>query len=399
MNSKKFGYINDVDQLIESTSVDQVLNHFGMPLSEKQSGEHRMNCVFNDECTDSHYGNLTVKLNDAINRIYCHTCKVRGNLLTLIHGLEHRRPPAGGRLRGEEFKSAVSTLKKISGDASQQAEQALEKTTSSNTSSPATTPDSSAPKPVNVPLRRHENERARELANLHEELVVDVEQMSPEAAQYVRKRPWMTPELMRKWGVGWIPGNGRSLFRKSYLVYTHRNERGEVISYSGRDLNFEKKWQKWIRDGKPEGKKPSKHRFVSGFHRGLELYGGYASRVQEPQIQESLSNHGLVIVEGPNDANRLDELGIAAVALCSNRATDHQVETITRFAKQAASGRVVLLPDCDEEGEAGFKDLLWRLAEQDLAIDLRISSRMYSGTFLGLQPEMITAEESKVLFR
>ncbi|MCA9042759.1 MAG: hypothetical protein KDA69_00480, partial [Planctomycetaceae bacterium] len=94
---------------------------------------------------------------------------------------------------------------------------------------------------------------------LYEELIVDVEQMSPEAAKYVRARPWMTPDLMRKWGVGWIPGNGRSLFRKNYLVYTHRNQQGEVLSYSGRDLQFEKKWQTWLKEGRPEGKDPSKY--------------------------------------------------------------------------------------------------------------------------------------------
>jgi len=50
--------------------------------------------------------------------------------------------------------------------------------------------------------------------------------------------------------------------------------------------------------GKPEGKKPGKHRYVSGFHRGLELYGGHATRLQEPWVKESLNRYGLVIVEG-----------------------------------------------------------------------------------------------------
>jgi 5S rRNA maturation endonuclease (ribonuclease M5) len=185
--------------------------------------------------------------------------------------------------------------------------------------------------------------------------------MSPEASAYVRKRPWMTPELMRKWGCGWIPGNGRSLFRKNYFVYTHRNVRGEVISYSGRDLTFEKKWEQWLRDGKPEGKKPNKHRYVAGYHRGLELYGSMVSRLEEPQLRESLAQNGLVVVEGMNDVIRLDELGICAVGICSNRATETQVESISKFANQIANGRVVLFPDNDPEGEAGFKELLWGL--------------------------------------
>ncbi|MCA9067094.1 MAG: hypothetical protein KDA96_28735 [Planctomycetaceae bacterium] len=119
MTPQKFGYMNDVDRLIEQTSVSQVLAHYGKPLPEKDSGEHRMDCVFNEDCADSQYGNLTVKLNDVINRIYCHTCKVRGNLLTLLHGLETHQPPTGGRLRGEEFKTAVAKLREIAGQPSE----------------------------------------------------------------------------------------------------------------------------------------------------------------------------------------------------------------------------------------------------------------------------------------
>ena len=116
MNSKKSGYIQDVDRLIEETRVEQVLSHYNLPLPQNGTGEYRMQCVFNDSCADSQYGNLTVRLDDPANRIYCHTCEVRGNLLTLLYGLEHRRPPAGGRLRGAEFKDAVAKLREISGE-------------------------------------------------------------------------------------------------------------------------------------------------------------------------------------------------------------------------------------------------------------------------------------------
>ena len=257
---------------------------------------------------------------------------------------------------------------------------------------PSSPPPLAIPKVINSPLHRHEKEAARALANLHEELIVDVSEMSPEAAQYVRSRPWMTPDLMRKWGVGWIPGNGRSLFRKNYLVYTHRNERGEVISYSGRDLQFEKKWQQWLKDGKPEGKKPNKHRYVSGFDKGQELYGGYSSRLNEPYVCESLNKYGLVVVEGMNDVIRLEDLGVAAVALTSNRATDQQIQTLTRFAQQTSNNRITLFPDCDEEGEAGFKDLLWKMAQEKLNVELGWSGQMHDGQFRERQPESLERE-------
>jgi len=376
--------MNDVDHLIEQTSVDQVLAHYGKPLTDKNSGEHRMQCVFNEACSDSQYGNLTVRLDDPVNRIYCHSCNVRGNLLTLIHGLENHVAPDGGRLRGDQFKSAVAILREIAGQPVANVPQH---------SQPEPVKEPVRPKPTNIPLIRHEKEAARALADLHTDLVTDVSEMSPEAAQYVRKRDWMTPELLAKWGVGWIPGNGRSLFRKGYLVYTHQNERGEVVSYSGRDLSFEKKWSKWIKDGKPEGKKPNKHRYVAGYHKGLELYGGQARRLEEEYVRQSLDRFGVVVVEGMNEVMRMESLNVAAVGLGSNKATETQIEKIVRFANQAGGNRVLLMPDCDDEGEAGFKELLWKLAERRVEVQLGCTSSTHEGRFAGKQPEDLTQAE------
>jgi len=384
MARRNLGYMNDIDELIAQTSVEAVLSHYGQPLPVKSSGEHRMQCVFTESCADSKYGNLTVRLDDPANRIYCHSCGVRGNLLALLHGLETHQPPTGGKLRGDEFKTAVAKLREIAG----------QPTTGVAVPPPAKQPaESPAPKVINVPLAKHEKEAARALADLYQDLIVDVAEMSPEAAAYVRKRPWMTPDLMRKWGLGWIPGNGRSLFRKGYFVYTHRNERGEVISYSGRDLAFETKWQSWLREGRPADKKPGKHRYVSGYHKGQELYGGQASRLQEPYVQESLNKYGLIVVEGMNDVLRLETLQAAAVGLTSNKATESQIEKLTRFAQQAAGNCITLFPDCDEEGEAGFKELLWKLAERQVQVRLGWSSAMFDGRFAGMQPENISESE------
>lgn len=399
MNSKNRGFMSDVDQLIEQTPLDLVLQQYGLPLSHPGSSEHRMNCVFNDACSDSQYGNLSVKL-DVAKQIYCHNCSVRGNLLTLIHGLETRHAPASGRLRGQEFKIAVATLRKINGvigSSIPSTAPAVKRAMGHGDSTPdpevlpSERGNEASVQPsfnINTPLHRHEKDAARELADLHKDLVTNVSQMSPEAAAYVRKRGhWMTPELMQKWGCGWIPGNGRSLFRKNYFVYTHRNTRGDIVSYSGRDLNFESKWKKWIKSGKPEGKKPNKHRYVSGFKRGAELYGGQASRLEEPHIKNSLEVNGLVVVEGMNDVIRLDELGVCAIGLTGARATRKQIGTIADFAKRVAGNRILLLPDCDGAGEEGFKELLWRLNESGTNVRLGMSSEMYDGSFSGKQPE------------
>lgn len=399
--------MNNVDELISQTPLSRVLAHYGLPAPQTDR-EYRMKCVFSESCSASSYGNLTVR-QDVAKQIYCHSCETRGNLLTLIHGLETHRPPTGGRLRGQEFKDAVNKLKEINGIVSY--------SPPSNVIAPrpgspqreikpveagvgSTTPHSNTSeeqKPavllVNTPLKRHDKEAARELENLYQELITDVARMSPAAAAYVRKRPWMTAELMQKWGIGWIPGNGRSLFRKNYFVYTHRNLKGEVISYSGRDLTFESKWDEWQIAGKPEGKKPAKHRYVAGYHRGIELYGAMASRLNEPALKDSLDKYGLIVVEGMNDVIRLDELNLCAVGITSNRATETQVTSLVQFAQQVANNRILLFPDCDEEGESAFKDLLWKLAEAQVHVRLGPISKSHNGLFASRQPEDLDIDD------
>jgi 5S rRNA maturation endonuclease (ribonuclease M5) len=380
-------YINDVDDLIANTTLSDVLKRYGQPLAERSTGEHRMACPFNESCADSDYGQLTVNQDNPSRLIFCHSCRIRGNLLTLLHGLEYHRPPAGDRLRGDEFKAAVATLRLISMKG-----ESVVNPEPSPVVSVQTESASDSPSPENIPLRRHPKEAARKIEDLYNDLVSDPAEISPNAAGYFRERPWLTPEVCREWGVGYLPRNGRSLFR-GWIVYTQRNQRGDVVSYSGRDPNYSEKLLKWIRDGSPDGKKPNKHRYVSGYQRGLELYGQQSVRLQQERIRASLKAIGLIVVEGANDVIRLDDLNAAAVGLCSNRATDEQIAKIIRFAREAANSRVVLLPDCDREGEEGFRDLLWQLNEASLDVRLGWSSTMFDGEFAGRQPEQITAEE------
>ncbi len=391
-------YIPNIDQLVEQTPLDLVLQHYGLPLSKSNAREYRMNCVFNEACSDSQYGNLSVEL-DVANQIFCHRCSVRGNLLTLIHGLETRQPPTGGKLRGQEFKHAAETLRKINGivDSSvpssraKSTQQRTRETTPTSDELPSTTKQTTPSFNINVPLHRHEKEAARTMADLYNDMVTEQSNMAPKAAEYVQKRiAWFTPELMSKWNVGWVPG--RSLFRKHYFVYAHRNTRGDIVTYSGRDLNYETKREKWELNGKPNGEKPYKHRFVSGYKRGVELYGGHISRLEEPAMKKSLEQHGLVVVEGMNNVIRLDALGVCAVGVCSNKATNQQVDMMAKFAQQVGNNRIMLLPDCDIEGEEGFQPLLWKLAERVVDVRLGMSSQMFDDKFAGKQPEDLTIE-------
>lgn len=392
MTKQNRGYIQGVDQLIEETSLEAVLTHFEHPLPTVPGHEFRMPCVFSEGCTGSTYGTLTINRNDPAKVIYCHACGIRGNLLTLLFGLQHRRPPTGGKLRGNEFRESVETLQKI--------QRLFESPTPKEMSSPApASPQpsanaSSAPDPVNIPLK--DQEKTAGLVNLWEEFVTDPAEMPPEAAAYFRKRPWLTPEVCRQWKMGYLPRDGRSLFR-GQIVYAHQNVAGDILTYSGRDPQFDRKWEAWIRDGKPESQKPQPHRFVKGYFRGQEVFGQSTERLRDRRLKESLGASGLVVVEGMNDVMRLDALGVTAVGLCSNKATDAQIEKLVQFARQAALGRVVLMPDNDDEGIAGFKELLWELSERGLDVRLAWSRKSHGGRFDGKQPEDLTEDEWRMI--
>ena len=234
-----------------------------------------------------------------------------------------------------------------------------------------------------MPLIRHENENARKIADLEADFITDPAEMPPAVARYFREREeWLTPEVCERWGMGYLPRDGRSMLR-GWIVYAHRNEEGEVLTYSGRDAGFAEKHAKWIRNGRPEKQKPLKHKYVKGYQRGLELYGQQHGRLQDTEFKRSLKDRGLVVVEGMNDVIRLDTLGIAAIGLCSNKATDEQVAKIVRYAERAAKGRVTLLPDRDQEGVAGFQPLAWKLMQSGL--DVRLGWR--DSNIDGIQPE------------
>jgi 5S rRNA maturation endonuclease (ribonuclease M5) len=173
------------------------------------------------------------------------------------------------------------------------------------------------------------------------------------------------------------------------IVYPYLGEDGQVLTWFGRDPDYEEKLRKWDGAGRTE-KEPEKFHFVKGFHRGLELFGRY--RLREPQAMETLKSLGLILVEGPNDVIRLHTLGIAAAGLCSNNITREQAEKAAKLARELGNGIVTVFLDCDPEGENGMKQCLAYLS-QLIPVRLAWTSRMFGGTFKGRQPESLTMEE------
>jgi len=245
----------------------------------------------------------------------------------------------------------------------------------------------------NVPLARSENERARELTNLDEKFTVEIARLNPQAASYFRKRPFLTPELCRKWRMGYLPrdtgGDKRGGTMRGQIVYPMVSEEGEVLTWFGRDPGFEEKHAQWEKEG-CEGREPEKFHFVKGFRRGIELFGQH--RLGEEELREKTQSLGLVVVEGPNDVMRLDALGVPAVGLCSNTVTEDQVQKIARHAWDLCGGRVTLMLDCDSEGESGAKQALWELA-QVCRPTVAWSSEMHGGKYAGKQPESLNEDE------
>ena len=99
---------------------------------------------------------------------------------------------------------------------------------------------------ANVPLAQSDNERARGLVNLDAKFVVDPAAMSPKAASYFRHRPFLTPEVCKRWRMGYLPrdagGDHAGGTMRGKIVYPMLSESGEVLTWFGRDPEYEGKY-------------------------------------------------------------------------------------------------------------------------------------------------------------
>jgi hypothetical protein len=388
---EKPGYVN-VDEVVARTTIEEAASLCGVQLDVKQSGkEARIDCPFG--CQGDHRGRKEIAVNiENPNRVFlCHSysCGFRGTLLTLMHGWLTGTKPSGGKLRGSEFRRIARLLARQ--DAPATVRQSHE---CGPTNSPA------AEIPRNIPLADSPNPKARELATLADKLIVDVENMSPAAASYVRRHPCLMPETMRKWGCGYMPmdggGDKRGYSLRGQIIYPVLSEDGKVLAWIGRDPLYEEKERAFARltpEERGRDDAPAKHHFPKNFHRGIEVYGQQGMRLDEPGFREKISSWGIILTEGMNDAIALDSIGVPAVAIMSNRMTESQGEKIVRWARQLARGRVTVMFDCQESGIEGAKEALWFFAQRQLDVRLAWSPAMYGGRFAGRQPESLTRAE------
>ncbi len=352
----------------------------------------RLDCPFS--CEGDHAGKreLSVDTGNPQKVFACHAyqCQVRGNLLTLMHGWLNGTQPTGGKLKGEEFKRVRAVLLGDSPTPAVGTAAAVE----------ATVPDQKTSAPRNVPLAQSENEKARELVTVDEKFVRDIGHMPPAAAIYVRRHPCLSPTMMEKWRVGVLPQDGgndkRAWTLRGQVIYPILAEDGKLLAWVARDPQFESKEQAFNAlppEQRSKEKKPYKHKFPVDFHRGQELFGQHASRLNEPDYRETIATCGIIVVEGFNDVIGLDAIGVPAVAIMSNKITEHQVTKVERFARSLAGGRVTLLFDADDAGDDGAKESLWLLAERGLDARLGWARMMHGGRFARRQPESLTLAE------
>lgn len=383
---KKPGYIN-VDELMQRADITAVLKSLGVQETIHRAGDEiRLRCILacGHDCPS---GNRALAINTAhpakLWQCHVYECQQRGNLVALV---DHLLPgdSAQGKPRGERFKEIARHLQRVvdGGD------------TTPVTPVAAPLPLPSSEESVrNVPLAESLNLRARDLVLLDQKFIVDVADMSPGASRYLRSRPFYTPEVLRDWRIGYLPrdsgGDKSGGTMRGRIVYPYHNEQGELLTWFGRDPDFENKYAAWKKSDGSE-REPEKYHFVRGFHRGLELFACH--RLNTPETHAALRTLGLVIVEGPNDAVRLQLLGVPAVAFCSNTATAEQVQKIAKTVTSTGAPWALLLLDCDPAGEQGMQKLAYDLA-QHCPVRVGWSLHDERGKYQGRQPESLTAEE------
>ncbi len=393
--AKRPGFI-DVDRLQEQLTVEQVAAFYNVPLPELHRGEQaiRTQCfLLCGKSGKTGVRALAIKADSPVKEWKCHNyeCGKSGNLISMCDLLKPG-PNSGGRPRGQRFKEIAADLQAMVGGA----EAAVE---SSGQHVPATsqpTGQVTEPKPekANVPLRKSDNERARGLTELDGKFVVDVASMSSAASKYFRQRRFLTPEVCRQWRIGYLPrdagGDKSGGTMRGKIVYPILSERDEVLTWFGRDPDFQEKHAQWQVSDRSK-REPEKFHFVKNFHRGLELFGQQVSRLTE-ESRKAIGELGLIVVEGPNDVIALDCLGVPAVGINSNRITTEQIAKVTRWARQLADGVVTLMFDCDPAGELGMRQALYDIA-QHCRVRLAWSETMFGGKFRNRQPESLSSEE------
>jgi len=384
-------FIN-VDALMAGVTLEDVCRYYGVPLPEVQriGEETRMRCFLLHCSHAGETGERAISMQEGhpAKAWKCHHygCPHGGSLMSMLDLLAPGESQ-GGHPRGARFRALAEDLRAIVGK---------EVAPESAPRAAATIARKPKKEPENLPLLRSENPRARELVRLDEKFLLpsQLEKLPPPASAYFRKRPWLSDDVAKAFRMGYLPrDSGRSReggSQRGKVVFPWLSDAGELLTWFGRNVNFEVEEAAWLQAGKT-GREPEKYHFVKGFLRGLEIWNqhAFASPATIERVKELRT--GLLLVEGPNDVMRLCTLGVPAVALCSCQITREQAVKVASLARRVSDGIVTVMLDLDEPGLSGMKRALGFLS-QLTPVRLAWSPAMYGGKFSGKQPESLTPE-------
>jgi hypothetical protein len=393
MSTEKKAFI-PVDELMPRVTLDGLLDYFRVePRPEIAANQQqiRTRCfLLCGRTGDTGDRALAIDYTDPTKRWKCFEtgCGKSGNLLTMCHLLGGE--DTSERVRGPAFKKAAEHLAKI----------VAGQPRNEDTEVAATPATVAVPPPRNVPLAESENEKARGLVTLDEKFLrpSQVKQMTRFASRYFRVRSWLTDELATLFRVGYLPsdtgGDHSGGTMRGKVVYGWPDEKGQLLTWFGRDPEFEAKHEEWLANGK-HGKEPVKFRVVKGFQRGLELYGQHMFPRLDKHHMEGLHQLGLPIVAGPNDVLRLISFGMPSLALCSPeyRISPEQADKVAALARQFAGRIVTIFLPCTAAGESGMKQLLGALAQRAVGVQLAWTGKMYEGQFQNRETEALRMDE------
>ena len=240
----------DVDTLQRRLTVGQVAAYYGFALPEHfgDSGEQRMRCPCANCTGHDDDRSASINVSDPFRRWKCHRenygCGAQGNLVTLAYCMKHGTMPAGGKPTGKEFYAIALDLESIA-----EGKAPPEVSVSADQATRADVVAVIEGKP-NVPLSQSENENARNLVTLDEELTIELEDLSAPASAYARRRPFLLSEaIKRECRCGYMPGSSKSSLRGQW-VFGIQNDQAEPLAWIGRNVRYDDEYTKWTAAGR-----------------------------------------------------------------------------------------------------------------------------------------------------
>jgi DNA primase len=330
-----------VEKVLEATDIVDLIGSY---IQIKKAGSSfRANCPFHNEKTPSFY------ITPSTQRFHCFGCGAGGDAISFVR--DHENLPFVDAVRKLASRAGIHLVEEASD-----------------------------------PLAEQKGRSRGRLLDLHREATAFMHEqlMKNPAAQHARdymKSRGFGSAMAASWSIGWMPDNPRSfldwarakkftgrelldsgiaLLRdetnpnsglyvrfQDRLMFPIRNEMGDVIAFSGRQLRENKNSGKYINS--PE---------TAIFKKSRVFFG--LDRAKKPILTEKAA----LLCEGQIDAICCHELGIAhAIATCGTACTQQHAKLLRRY-----TANVLICFDADKAGLAATEKAFRELAPEGLSV-------------------------------